>query len=79
MAKIKSEEEQYQEKASTILNCTPLTSSVLIEYIEGNKITQGHATRKREGWFCVDLMDNWEFKVKEEDLCNAKIYQIKEQ
>ena len=34
LAKVKSEEEQYQEKASQILNCTPLTSSVSIELIE---------------------------------------------
>ena len=56
------------------MNCTPLTSSVSIEYLEGNKITQGHATRKREGWFRVDLVDNREFKVKEEDLCITQKY-----
>ena len=67
---IKSAELQYKEKATQLLNCTELTNSVCIDYIEaqedgkGTRTIRGHATRKRDGWFCVDFVSTpKDFKV----------------
>ena len=71
----KSAAKQYEEKAQQILNWTELTNSVSIEYLEpkqggkGTRRVRGHATRKRDGWFCADLVStDVEMKVREEDL-----------
>ena len=82
---MKSAEEQYKEKAKQILNCTELTNSVSIEYLElkesgeGTRCVRGHATRKRDGWFRVDLVStDMEMKVREEDLLDATGFRIRE-
>ena len=59
----KSAEDQYQDKAKQVLSCTALTCSVTITYIENTKkeelkTTNGHATRKQDSRFQIDLVDN---------------------
>ena len=67
---IKSAELQYKEKATQLLSYTELTNSVCIDYIEaredgkGTRTIRGHVTRKKDGWFCVDLVStDKDFKV----------------
>ena len=43
------------------------------------RIVSGHATRKKDGWFRVDLVDDREMMVKEQALLNTKVYRIKKQ
>ena len=69
----KSPEEQYQDKAKQVLSYTVLTCSVSITYIEHTKkgelkTTDGHATRKQDSWFQIDLVDNREFFAGKKDL-----------
>ena len=74
--KTKREKEKYFEKASQVLTCLAITESTPLEFIEttkdGSKTTSGSATRKKEGWFCVDLVNDQEFCVQEADLYNDK-------
>ena len=77
----KSPAEQYQEKASWILTCVALTKCAPLDYIEespnGEKsVTTGSTTKKKNGWFRVDLVDNREFCVQEADLYNEKRYRL---
>ena len=80
LMKTKSEKEQYFEKASQILTCLAITESTPLEFIEatkdGSKTTLGSATRKKGGWFRVDLVDDREFRVQEADLYNEKNYKL---
>ena len=80
--KVKSREEQIYEQTSRVLSCTPLTNGVSLDYIEhaqdgSETVWRGGATRMRNGWFRVILENDKDFKVREEDLLNNKIYKIK--
>ena len=71
------------EKASQILTCLALTESVPLDYIEVSEngdqtTTRGSATKKKNGWFRIDLVDNREFRVQEADLHNDKKYRLHE-
>ena len=75
--KMKSENEKYLEKASQILTCLALTESVPLDYIKvyenGKQITtRGSATKKKNGCFRINLVNDREFQVQEVDLYNDK-------
>ena len=63
--KVKSEEQQKYEQTSRVLTCTPLTSSVNLDFKEQcskhgtEKIWRGGAARMRNGWFRVLLDDDY--------------------
>ena len=80
--KVKSDEQQRYEQTRRVLKCTPLTMSVSLDYTDtledGSKtIWCGSATRMRNGWFRIILENDSEFKVREDDLLNQKVYNIK--
>ena len=71
--KIKSADEQYLEETTTILSSTSKTQSVKLQYFEPmpgedkeTRIGSGHVTQKKDGWLCVDLVDDREMMVKEQ-------------
>ena len=80
---LKSKQQQYLDQARQTLNCTAITKSVDLEYIETDdsgetRTFTGSAMRKRNGVFRVSLEDDLEFQVKEENLLNEAVYKIKE-
>ena len=69
------------DKASQILTCLALTESTPLDFIEStpngeSKSTRGRATRKKDGWFRIDLVDDRELRVREADLYNEKKYRL---
>ena len=64
--KIKSADEQHLEDTATIFSLTSKTQSVKLEYSEPipgeekgkTRIVSRHAIRKKDGWFCVNLVNN---------------------
>ena len=43
------------------------------------RMVSGHVTCKKDGWLCVNLVDDEEMVVKEKDLLNPKVYRVKKQ